>query len=79
MAVTLALQLTAQLLSLMIYSINYVCEYTHCNASVEHFFVVWKTFLLLVLWHTRYPHFQIAELGVIVIRKIVKTFKIYEK
>ena len=27
-----------------------VCEYTHCNASVLHFFVIWITVLLLVLW-----------------------------
>ena len=28
----------------------YVCDYTHCNASVVHFFVNWITVLLLVLW-----------------------------
>ena len=26
-----------------------VCDYTHCNASVVHFFI-WLTVLLLVLW-----------------------------
>lgn len=49
-------------------SIRYVCEYTHCNASVVHFFVIWITVLLLVIWRARYPHFKIAELDVIVIR-----------
>ena len=27
-----------------------VCDYTHCNTSVVHFFVIWITVLLLVLW-----------------------------
>ena len=27
-----------------------VCDYTHINTSVVHFFVIWITVLLLVLW-----------------------------
>ena len=27
-----------------------VCVNTHCNASVVHFFVIWITILLLLLW-----------------------------
>ncbi len=51
-------------------SIKYVFEYTHC--SVVNVFVVCITVLLLVLWCTRYSHFLIAELDVIVIRMIEK-------
>ena len=40
-----------------------VCDYTHFNASVVLFFVIWITVLLLVLWRITFWFFAISGIS----------------
>ena len=42
-----------------------VCDYTHCNASVVHFFVIWITVLLLVLWRITRRFFDVSGISTV--------------
>ena len=40
-----------------------VRDYTHCNASVVHFFVIWITVQLLVLWRITRRFFDVSGIS----------------
>ena len=40
-----------------------VCDYTHCNAGVAHFFVIWITVQLLVLWRITRRFFDVSGIS----------------